>query len=82
MEFKIYILQSQVDSSFYIGFTSDIEKRLMNHNAGKSKYTSKKMPWKLVYSEEFTTKSEALRREKFLKNQRNREFYEKLIQKL
>ena len=79
MEFKVYILQSQLDGSYYIGYTTDLEKRLSNHNSGKSNYTSKKIPWKVVYSENFATKSEALRREKFLKKQKNSEFYLRLI---
>jgi len=72
-------LQSQKDNSFYIGFTSNLNQRLEYHNYGKSRYTSKKMPWKIVYTENFKTRSEAIRREKFLKKQRNHEFYKKLI---
>jgi putative endonuclease len=79
MEYIVYILESQKDNTFYIGYTSDIEKRLLYHNTGKSGYTSRKMPWKLIYSKHFPTKTEALRYEKFLKKQRNREFYLRLI---
>jgi len=49
------------------------------HNQGLSKYTSKKIPWKLVYIELFETKLEANQRELFLKKQRNRIFYGRLI---
>jgi putative endonuclease len=80
MKFTVYILQSELDRSFYIGFTSNLVQRLEYHNSGKSRYTSKKMPWKLVYTEEYETRSEAMQREKFLKRQRNREFYESLIE--
>ena len=79
MKFIVYIIQSENDGSFYIGFTSDIEQRLSYHNSGKSRYTSRKMPWHLVYTETYSTRSEAMRRERFLKKQRNREFYERLI---
>ena len=79
MSYFVYILQSQKDHTFYIGFTSDVEKRLFYHNCGKSRYTSRKMPWVLVYTEMFATKSEAIKREKFLKKQRNKAFYEELI---
>ena len=65
MDFTVYILQSEKDNSFYIGFTSDLNQRLSYHNSGKSRYTSKKMPWKVVYTETFKTRSEAVRREKF-----------------
>ncbi len=79
MKFHVYILQSDADSSYYIGHTSNLESRLESHNKGESCYTSKKMPWKLVYCETYPTKSEAMRRERFLKQQRNRDFYSKLI---
>ena len=79
MEYIVYILQSEQDSSFYIGFTSNLEQRLVAHNSGKSRYTSRKIPWKLVYTETFKTRPEAMNREKFLKKQRNRDFYRKLI---
>ena len=67
-----------MDGTYYIGYTTDLNRRLTEHNSGKSSYTSGKMPWKVVYYEIFSTKKEALKREKFLKKQRNRTFYEKL----
>ncbi len=79
MNFIVYILESQKDGSYYIGFTSDLKQRLEYHNAGKSRYTSGKLPWKVVYTESFTTRSDAMKRERFLKRQRNRSFYEGLI---
>ncbi|VAW20065.1 hypothetical protein MNBD_BACTEROID01-1456, partial [hydrothermal vent metagenome] len=68
-----------VDNSFYIGYTSNIVQRLEYHNSGKSRYTSRKMPWELVYFEEFESKADALKREVFLKKQKNTRFYLKLI---
>jgi len=76
--FFVYLLQSQQDQSFYIGYTTDLERRLSEHNEGLSRYTKVKRPWKLMYSEFFDTKSEALKREIFLKKQRNRVFYQSL----
>ena len=80
MKFKVYILQSEKDVTYYIGYTTDLNRRLTEHNSGKSIYTSGKIPWEVVYYEIFPTKTEALKREKFLKKQRNRTFYENLIQ--
>jgi len=77
--FYTYILQSEIDNSYYIGHSSDIMQRLEYHNHGLSKFTSKKIPWKQVYLETFQTKKEANMRELFLKRQRNRSFYERLI---
>jgi len=79
MMYYLYILQSQLDQSYYIGYTSNIEQRVAYHNAGRGRYTRKKVPWKLVYQESFETKSEAIKRENYLKRMKNRNFLEKLI---
>jgi len=76
----VYIIESFKDGSYYIGSTRDLEKRIVEHNNGQSKFTSKKVPWKIVYFEEFDKMSSAMSREAFLKKQRNREFYKRLIQ--
>jgi putative endonuclease len=74
-----YILQSEADKSYYIGYTTNPEQRLEEHNAGQSRYTSRKTPWKIVLLETYNTKREALKREIWLKKQRNKQFYERLI---
>jgi putative endonuclease len=79
MKYFVYILQSEKDQSFYIGYSENPAVRLEKHNSANSGYTSTKQPWKIVYTEEFETKGEALKREKFLKRQKNRSFCEKLI---
>lgn len=67
MPYYIYIIQSFTDSSFYKGFSENYQERLKQHNEGWSKYTSRKIPWKLVHLESFENKKEALNREKSLK---------------
>jgi putative endonuclease len=67
MRFYIYIIQSEIDQSYYKGFSENYIERLKQHNDGWSKYTSRKKPWKLVYVELFESRSEALKREKTLK---------------
>ncbi len=67
MEFFVYILRSEIDGTFYKGFTTDYAHRLIQHNNGESEFTSHKMPWQLVYVQEFETKKEALIAEKKLK---------------
>jgi len=52
----------------YYGHTSDMEKRLNRHNQGKVKSTKAYKPWKVIYTEEFSTKSEAYQREMFFKS--------------
>jgi putative endonuclease len=76
--FYCYILKSKVDGSLYKGQTENLEVRLNQHNAGKSEYTSKKIPWELVYFEKFDTREEALNREKYFKSAAGRRFINKL----
>ena len=67
----VYILQSQKDGSLYIGSTTDLKRRLKEHNTGKVKSTKSKTPWKLVYYEAYLTEEIARKREKSLKNHGN-----------
>ena len=56
------------DGSLYTGWTTDIEKRIEAHNAGKgAKYTKARRPVELVHLEEFSTKEEAMKREYAIK---------------
>ena len=78
--FTVYVLYSSTFNKIYIGYTSDIEKRLLSHNTLATKgYTIKFRPWILLYSEEHSLKSEAMKREKQLKSAKGREFIHSLI---
>lgn len=68
MTFLVYMLRC-VDQSLYIGSTTDLEKRLHQHNHLKSgaRYTKARRPVEVVYTEAFDTWSEALKRECELK---------------
>ena len=62
-----YIVQCS-DGTFYTGWTNDIKKRVLTHNAGKgAKYTRSRTPVKLVYLEESDTKRQAMQREAQIK---------------
>jgi len=65
--FFVYVLKSEKDDSTYIGFTQDLEKRLLEHNAGKTKSIKHKLPMKLEYYEAFHSKTIARKREIELK---------------
>jgi len=78
--FSVYILKSKVDGSFYIGQTNDINDRLIRHNSGRAKYTKNKVPWDLVYSEKFDSRSKALQREKEIKSWKSSKLINKLIE--
>ncbi len=70
------MLKSCVREKFYIGCTSDLRKRLVAHNAGRTKSTKPFRPWKLIYSESFVDKGEAYKRKWYLKHPRG--YLEKL----
>ena len=76
----VYIIQSCKDDSYYIGQTNKLEKRIEQHNQGKSSYTKSKAPWRLRYFEKYDTRSEAMNREKEIKRMKSREFIEKLLE--
>ena len=77
-----YILKSKVKDRFYIGHCSDLEERLKNHNNGNSISTKAYIPWEIVYVEEYSMKSEAMKREYALKRIKNKTVLEKIINKI
>lgn len=80
--FTTYVLHSEQHDKIYIGFTSELEQRLLSHNQLATKgWTIKFRPWKLIYKEEFATKSEAMKREKEPKSYQGRQFIRNLIQR-
>ena len=79
MNYFVYILQSEKDESFYIGYSIDPIKRLVKHNSANKGYTASKKPWKIVYTEIFDNKTDTILRERFLKKQKNKLFYKQLI---
>jgi putative endonuclease len=65
--YYVYVLKSLKDGKFYYGYSEDLAKRLDYHNKGKVRSTKGRRPFILHYKEEFDTKSEAFKREKFFK---------------
>ena len=74
MTYKVYIIKSESHGNRYVGSAKDVEKRVSEHNNGKCRYTKGRRPWKLIAIEEFETRSDAMKREKFLKTGKGREF--------
>ena len=70
MKHYVYLVRCR-DGSLYCGYTTDVEKRVQTHNRGEgAKYTKSRLPVTLVYTEELSTKSEALKREYAIKQLR------------
>jgi putative endonuclease len=82
MGYFVYMVRSR-EGYKYTGMTESLERRIEEHNSHSlSFWTKRGTAWKLIYSEEFATKSEALRREKWLKTGVGREFLKSVPEKL
>jgi putative endonuclease len=72
--FYVYVLKSLTDGNLYIGQTADYEKRLTLHNEGRIRSTRGRRPLRLIHLEEYETRGEAIKRERFLKSIKGRDF--------
>jgi len=77
--FKVYILKSILNGSYYIGSCEDIVIRLKRHSSGLVPATKRYIPWELIYVEEYTTLREARIREKQIKSWKRRSAIERLV---
>lgn len=75
----VYILQSLVNFRYYVGSTIDLERRVIEHNQGESKYTSFTRPFKLVFSQRYQSIQIARKVESKLKSLKSRVVIEKII---
>lgn len=71
--YYIYIIFSKKLNKKYIGFTSDLRRRLKEHNTADFGFTKAGRPWKILYYEAFVSKLYAKREEKFLKSGKGKE---------
>jgi putative endonuclease len=78
--YYVYILYSVSKNRFYIGSTSDLNQRIHKHNTNHAGFTGKTGDWILKFSEAFSTKAEALAREKQIKSWKSRKLMERLIE--
>ncbi len=75
----LYILHSLKDGNFYTGITSDLERRIKEHEQGKNVSTSYRRPLKLIYYEAYLLKEDAEAREKYLKTSMGRRVIRKQL---
>jgi len=69
-----YVLLSESDKKFYVGFTNTLERRLTEHNNGVVPSTAKRRPLFLIYFEACLSKADAVKREKYFKSGFGRRF--------
>ena len=79
MPYHLYILQSETTSRYYVGQSLDVQARVAYHNANYSLSLKNRGPWKLVYTEQYATRSEAVRRERQIKSWKDRRMIAKLL---
>ena len=79
MLYFVYIIYSATRDRYYTGHTDNLPKRIEQHNNGYESSTKSGVPWKLKYTEEFKTRSEAMKREYEIKSKKSRKYIEKLI---
>lgn len=66
--YYVYVLKSEKRKKLYIGYTSDLKKRVAGHNRGKSLATKPFIPYKLIYYEALLDRNDAKNREEYLKS--------------
>ncbi len=77
--FVVYIIKSQKTGEYYVGQTNDLTDRLHRHNAGYEISTKAGVPWLLIHREEFTSRSDAVNREKEIKGYKGGNSFKNLI---
>ncbi len=75
----VYILQSLKSGRRYTGYTNNLERRLAEHNAGRTRSLFKYRPLEIIYTEEYNTLNEARSRERQIKSYRSGEAFKKLL---
>lgn len=74
-----YLLESQKDSGWYIGYTNNLKDRFLEHSQGRVISTKNRLPIKLIYYEAYLNRLDAKKRERFLKSGSGRKFLKKQL---
>ncbi len=77
--YYVYAIESLNRKYIYIGITNDIDKRVKQHNTGKNKTTKPYLPFQILFTEEYKTRIDARKREKYLKSGCGKEYVKKLV---
>jgi putative endonuclease len=76
--FFVYVLVSEIKGlRFYVGISENIDRRIAEHNSGKTKSTKGYIPWQLFFFEKHNSRKEARHREKYLKAGSGKELIKK-----
>ncbi|MCW5909050.1 MAG: GIY-YIG nuclease family protein [Chitinophagales bacterium] len=81
MAYTVYILYSKQSDKYYVGHTDNLTRRIEEHNSGQTRYTSATASdWRVVYTQQFATRSDAMKREREIKHKKSRRYIEWLVQ--
>ncbi len=72
--YYIYVLRSDKDNNFYVGYTKNLKSRFEQHSKGQVSSTKERRPLKIIYSEACLSKKDATHREKYLKTYLGKQF--------
>jgi putative endonuclease len=72
MSHFVYILQSEKNGRYYVGRSQNPENRLKHHNSTSTGFTSRYRPWRLIFTQGFPTKEEAVEAEQLIKSWKSR----------
>ena len=78
--FIVYVLFSQIKNRFYIGFTSNLEERIIRHNQKSQGFAGVVNDWVIVYTENYPSKEAAIKRELQIKSWKSRKKIQELIE--
>ncbi|MDP3882816.1 MAG: GIY-YIG nuclease family protein [Candidatus Staskawiczbacteria bacterium] len=74
-----YVLKSQKDGKFYIGYSADLKKRFKEHTDGEVKSTKHRRPLDLIFYEAFKDRRDAQRREKYFKTEKGKSSLNQMV---
>jgi putative endonuclease len=77
--FTTYILKSDLLNKTYVGHTDNLNRRLSEHNQGKSTFTKRYKPWVIIHKENFNNLEESIKREKYFKSAAGRRWIKKYL---
>lgn len=72
LPYCVYVLFSEKDKLLYVGYTTDIERRLNQHHSGQSKSTAPRRPLRLIFAEQYLLEADARKREMYFKTSMGR----------
>jgi len=75
----VYVLQSVKDAGYYVGYTGNLNRRMREHNSGRTRSLRHRRPLELIYWEEYQSKSRAKERERQIKSWKGGEAFRKLV---